>query len=868
MQEAVNDVRDAVSRIRAQLPSDVQEPVIARVTFASMPVLTYAVEATDMDAEDLSWYVDNTVNKLLLSVRGVAKVTRQGGADREVRVQLDPVRLQALNVTAAEISVQLRGMQQEAPGGRGNIGGQEQAVRTLGTVKSARELAQMDIPLSDGRRIRLSDVADVRDTAAEPRQMALLDGKPVVSFQVFRSRGASEISVAEDVRAAIARLQAERPNVRVTEVYNLVKPVSDAYRASMHALYEGAILAVLVVWLFLRDWRATFEAALEAAQEIGLAVIATSLTLVAVFLPTAFMGGISGKFFKQFGWTASIAVLASLLVARLLTPMMAAYMLKPRHEPNRDGWIMTHYLRAARWCLAHPWRTSGMAAAFLAASVAIIGLIPATFLPPEDWAQLQMTVEMPPGSTIAQTREATERVRQVVRTHKDVRQVYAAIGSGVMAGVSGSSSGEVRTGTLTISPTSRHERHISQQQVQRELRERLESVPGVRISFGAVGSGEQLQIVLTGDDPTTLQQAARDVMRDLGTVPGLGAITSSASLLRPEIVIRPDFARAAQQGVTAAAIGQAVRVATAGDYDVNLPRLNLPERQIYIRVELDPKARHQIDTIRQLRVPGRNGAVPLENIADIALSSGPAQIDRFDRSRNVTISVGLEGGALGDVNQAVEALPSIRKLPPGVHRIASGDVEGMQELFGGFILAMFAGVLCVYAVLVLLFHDFTQPVTILAALPLSVGGAFGLLALFGFSLSLPALIGLLMLMGIVTKNSILLVEYAIVAQRDLGMPRTEALIDACHKRAGPIVMTKMAMTAGMVPMALGLEGDAGFRAPMAVAVIGGLLTSTLLSLLVVPVVFEKVDDLKAWVLRRLPGVRHRQAGTQASPPQV
>ncbi|MGD7412739.1 efflux RND transporter permease subunit, partial [Ralstonia pseudosolanacearum] len=335
-----------------------------------------------------------------------------------------------------------------------------------------------------------------------------------------------------------------------------------------------------------------------------------------------------------------------------------------------------------------------------------------------------------------------------------------------------------------------------------------------------------------------------------------------------EIVIRPDFARAAQQGVTAAAIGQAVRVATAGDYDVNLPKLNLPERQVYIRVELDPAARHQIDTIRQLRVPGRNGAVPLENIADIALSSGPAQIDRFDRSRNVTISVGLEGGALGDVNQAVEALPSVRKLPPGVHRIASGDVEGMQELFGGFLLAMFAGVLCVYAVLVLLFHDFTQPVTILAALPLSVGGAFGLLALFGFSLSLPALIGLLMLMGIVTKNSILLVEYAIVARRDFGMSRTEALIDACHKRARPIVMTTVAMTAGMVPMALGLEGDAGFRAPMAVAVIGGLLTSTLLSLLVVPVVFEKVDDLKVWVLRKLPGAHHRQAGTQASPPQV
>ncbi|MGM3278215.1 efflux RND transporter permease subunit [Ralstonia sp. 24A2] len=919
VQEAVNDVRDAVSRIRAQLPSDVQEPVISRVTFASLPVLTYAVEAPDMDAEDLSWFVDNVVNKRLLSVRGVAKVTRQGGVDREVRIQLDPVRLQALNVTAADISTQVRGMQQEAPGGRGNIGGQEQAVRTLGTVKSARELAQMDIPLSDGRRVRLSDVADVRDTAAEPRQMALFDGKAVVSFQVFRSRGASEVSVAKGVREAIAKLQAERPNVHVTEVFNMVKPVADSYKASMDALYEGAILAVLVVWLFLRDWRATFvsavalplsiiptfaamqlldftlngitllaltlvvgilvddaivevenivrhlrdgkkplEAAMEAAQEIGLAVVATSLTLVAVFLPTAFMGGISGKFFKQFGWTASLAVLASLLVARLLTPMMAAYMLKPQDEPNRDSWIMTRYLQAARWCLVHPWKTGSMAAAFFVVSIAIIGLIPATFLPPEDWAQLQMTVESPPGSTIAQTRENTERVRKIVMQHKEVRHVYTAIGSGVMAGVPGSSGGEVRNGTLTISLTDRHDRSIKQQAVQRQLREMLEGVPGVRISFGAVGSGEQLQVVLTGDDPTTLQQSARDVMRDLRTVPGLGAITSSASLLRPEIIIRPDFARAAQQGVTAAAIGQAVRVATAGDYDVNLPKLNLPERQVYIRVELDPKARNQIDTIRQLRVLGRNGAVPLENIADISIASGPAQIDRYDRSRNITISVGLEGRALGETNMAVEALPSIKNLPPGVRRIASGDVEGMQELFSSFFLAMFAGVLCVYAVLVLLFHDFTQPVTILAALPLSVGGAFGLLALFGFSLSLPALIGLLMLMGIVTKNSILLVEYAIVARRDMGMSRTDAIIDACHKRARPIVMTTVAMTAGMVPMALGLEGDAGFRAPMAVAVIGGLLTSTLLSLLVVPVVFEKVDDVKEWVLRKFRNARHHE----------
>ncbi|WP_179401756.1 efflux RND transporter permease subunit [Burkholderia guangdongensis] len=920
VQEAVNDVRDAVSRIRAQLPPDVQEPEISRVTFASAPILAYALQAPDMDAEDLSWYVDNTVSKKLLSVPGVAKVARQGGVNRELRLQLDPVRLQALNVTVAQISSQLRAMQQEAHGGRGNIGGQEQAIHVVGAATNARELAQVDLPLDDGRHIRLSDIADISDTGAEPRQMALLDGKPVVSFQVFRSRGASEVSVAEGVQAAIAALQADRPELRVTMVHSLVEPVSESYAAAMRALFEGAVLAVVVVWLFLRDWRATFvsavalplsiiptfaamhflgftlnaitllaltlvvgilvddaivevenivrhlrngkppfQAALEAAREIGLAVVATSLALVAVFLPTAFMGGITGKFFKQFGWTASLAVLASLIVARLLTPMMAAYLLKPalKPEPVREAPIMTRYLQAVRWSLTHRWKTGGMATAFFCASVAIISLIPTTFIPSEDRAQLQVTVQTPPGSTIQQTRDATERVRRLAIQHKDVRSVYTTIGSSVMLGVPDSSGGDVHTGTLRISLTDRNDRRRNQQQIQRELRKQLEDVPGVRISFGGDGSGEQLKMVLAGDDPATLQQAAHDVMRDLRTLQWLGAATSSASLMRPEVAIRPDFARAAQQGVTATAIGQTVRVATAGDYDVHLPKMSLPERQVYVRVELAGNARRSLDTLRQLRIPGHGGAVPLENIADLTIESGPAQINRYDRNRNISISISLEGHPLSEVEQAVAALPSIKNLPPGVRRLPAGDVEEMGKLFGDFILAMAAGILCVYAVLVLLFHDFTQPITILAALPLSMGGAFGLLALFGFSLSLPALIGLLTLMGIVTKNSILLVEYGIAARRELGLSRTEAIVDACRKRARPIVMTTVAMTAGMVPIAIGTGGDASFRAPMAVAVIGGLLTSTLLSLLVVPVVYEMVDDIKTGTVRNVLSIRKR-----------
>ncbi len=921
VQEAVDDVRSAVARVRSELPGDVRDPIVSKVDLAGQPVLAFTVASSRRDAQALSWLVDNELSRKLLSVRGVGAVNRVGGVSREVSVALDPARLQALGATAAEISRQLRQVQLEAAGGRTDLGGSEQPVRTLATVKSAAELAQLELTLQDGRRIRLAQVATVTDGVAEPRSAALLDGQPVVGFEIARSRGESELDVGAGVYRALDALRAQYPDLVFTEAFNFVQPVQEEYDGSLTLLYEGAILAVVVVWLFLRDWRATFvsavalplsvipafigmvllgfsinvvtllalslvigilvddaivevenivrhlrmgkspyQAAMEAADEIGLAVVATTFTLIAVFLPTAFMSGIAGKFFKQFGWTAALAVFASLVVARMLTPMMAAYLLKPivgaEHEPR---WIR-HYMGVAAWCLKHRFLTMLGATAFFFGSVALIPLLPTGFIPPDDNSQTQVYLELPPGATLAQTREAAEQARQLITQVPHVKGVYTTIGGG-SAGTDPfamSGAAEVRRATLTVQLSPRQER-TRKQGIEQQMRQALQSLPGVRSKVGLGGSGEKYILVLTGEDPQALQAAARAVEKDLRTIPGLGSIASSASLVRPEIAIKPDFARAADLGVSSSAMAETLRIATLGDYDTALPKLNLPERQVPIVVKLDASARQDLAVLERLAVPSSKpgvGPVMLGQVATLEMSAGPAVIDRYDRSRNVTMEIELSGLPLGDVTAAVAQLPAIQNLPAGVKKVEVGDAEVMGELFASFGLAMLTGVLCIYVVLVLLFKDFLHPVTILAALPLSLGGAFVGLLVAGKSFSMPSLIGLIMLMGIATKNSILLVEYAIVARRDQGMSRLDALLDACRKRVRPIVMTSIAMGAGMLPIAIGWgAADPSFRSPMAIAVIGGLITSTVLSLLVVPAVFLYIDDLAQWLSRMLRNLR-------------
>ena len=915
-QEALDEVRDAVARIRSDLPGDMRDPVISRMNLAGSPILTYTVASSRMDDEALSWFVDNTVTRRMLAVRGVGAVSRVGGVDREVRVELDPLRMLALGITATDVSRQLRQVQGEASGGRADIGGAEQSLRTLASVKSAEELAAMEIPLvGGGRRVRLDQVATTTDTVAEIRSAALLGGKRVVGFEIVRSRGAGEVDVANAVRAQLEQIKADHPDVQVTEAFNFVDPVEENFTGSMTLLLEGAVLAVIVVWLFLRDWRATlvsaaalplsiipafaamyfmgfslnvvtllslslvvgilvddaiveienimrhlamgkspYDAAMEAADEIGLAVIATTFTLIAVFLPTAFMGGVPGKFFVQFGWTAAIAVFFSLVVARMLPPMMAAYLLRPpRTEARQPRWLETVMAWTAS-CVRHRFLTTLAAAGFFVGSFALVPFLATGFIPPDDLSQTQVYLSLAPGSTFKQTLALAEEARTIVEKNPHVKLIYTAVGGGAAGSDPFAPRGaaEARKATLTLNLTPRGERGgVTKQDVERDLRAALADLPGARVSVGFGGSSEKYILVLASEDGQVLAEHARKVERDLRTIPGIGNVTTSASLVRPELVLRPDFAAAADLGVTTAAMADTLRIATAGDYSQALAKLNLSQRQVPIVVRLPAAARQDLALLERLTVPGRDGPVMLGNVAELAVDSGPAEIDRYDRLRNVNFEIELNGQSLGLVESQAMALPSLSVLPPGVLQTTVGDAEAMNELFASFGLAMLTGVLCIYIVLVLLFKDFIQPVTILAALVLSIPGAFLALFLTGTALTMPSMIGLIMLMGIATKNSILLIDYVVLARREHGLNRWDALQDACSKRARPIIMTTVAMGAGMLPIAIGLGTDPSFRAPMAIVVIGGLITSTFLSLLVIPVAYTYVDDAIGWLRHRI-----------------
>ena len=408
----------------------------------------------------------------------------------------------------------------------------------------------------------------------------------------------------------------------------------------------------------------------------------------------------------------------------------------------------------------------------------------------------------------------------------------------------------VKSALKTLNLTPRSQRHgTSKQVIEDQLREGLTAIPGVQAKVGLASGNEKYILVLASENGPLLSEHARVVERELRGLPGLGNITTTASLVRPELVIRPDFARMADLGVTSAAIADTLRIATAGDYDQGLAKLNLAQRQIPIVVKLPPAARTDLALLERLTVPGKHGPVMLANVAAISIGGGPAEINRYDRLRNINFEIELNGQPLGEVEASALKLPSLATLPPGVIQTTVGDAEAMGELFSSFALAMGTGVLCIYIVLVLLFKDFVQPVTILAALILSVPGAFLALFVSHTALSMPSMIGLIMLMGIATKNSILLIDYVVLARREHGLDRWDALLDACRKRARPIVMTTVAMGAGMMPIALGIGTDPSFRAPMAIVVIGGLITSTFLSLLVIPVVFTYVDDLINWFRR-------------------
>lgn len=898
---ALNDVKDAVTRVRSNLPQNVNEPLIQRVDVIGLPIVTYAAISPGKTPEQLSYFVDDVVKRALQGVRNVAQVERIGGVEREILVSLDPDRLQAAGLTAVDVSHRLRGTNVDLAGGRAEIGKNDQAIRTLAGAKTLNDLAGTMISLPAGGEVRLDDLGTVTDTIADRRTFARFNGEPVVALGIKRSKGASDVVVAAAVQKRIDALKTAYPDVDLKLIDTSVDFTKGNYEAAISTLFEGATLAVIIVFLFLRDFRATiiaaislplsifpafwamdilgfslnlvsflaitlstgilvddaiveienivrhmrmgkspYRAALEAADEIGLAVIAISLTIIAIFAPASFMSGIAGQFFKQFGITVSVQVFFSLLAARFVTPVLAAYFLKDHpHDDPPPGRILTTYTRLVTWSVDHYFMTVLAGFGIFALSIWSIHLLPQGFLPAQDTARSLLAMELPPGSQLAFTEKTTEEIVARLRKRPEVRSVFVD-GGRVPPGTF-----EVRRAALIINYTPKHDRKITQRELELDISRELENVPDIRFWFLDENGLRAISLVVTGADSAIVGNVAAELATQMKRIPIIANVISETSLDRPELRIQPRADLAARLGVSTEGLSETIRVATIGDVGPALAKFDAGDRLVPIRVQLEDAARADLQVLEQLRVPlgGGRGGVPLSVVADIKLDQGPTSINRYDRERQATVAADLVGtAALGDATKKIYDLPVMKTLPKGVRVSPSGDAESLNELSEGFATAISAGLMMVYAVLVLLFGTFLQPITILFSLPLSIGGAIMALLLTGKQLTTPVWIGILMLMGIVTKNAIMLVEFAVEAIRE-GKPRHEAIIDAGMKRARPIVMTTIAMAAGMMPSALAFGAGGEFRSPMALAVIGGLVFSTVLSLIFVPAMFMMMDDL-------------------------
>jgi multidrug efflux pump subunit AcrB len=1042
--DAVSEVKNAVDQVRGSLPEGILEPRITKVEVNGGGFLgIYAVEANDMTLEQLSWFIDDTIAKRLLAVEGMAEVNRFGGVDREIVVTLDLPRIQALGVTASQVNSVLRQVNVDAAGGLAEVGGTRQSVRVLGNTESAYALSQREIQIGGGRTIKLGDIASVRDGYSERTSISRLGDTEVVNFAMSRARGASDVTVFDGALDVIAEIEAENPNIRFVQLFNTVKYTEGQYESSISAMIEGAILAVVVVFFFLRDWRATvisaiaiplsaiptfwfmdllgfnlnflsllalglvagvlvddaiveienivrhmrmgksaYQASIDAADEIGLAVVATSMCIVAVFLPVGLMPGVSGEFFRNFGITVVISVLMSLAVARMITPMMAAYFLKAKgHAEHGEGPMMDRYMGILHWTLDRgkmdrrradlpgvrnrflyvvtgifvllsimliaggvvfaafnglgalgfpaaifdagpqaPFAVSlvekllsivklalvlllgfgamyvalkiysviarmfgrrmhqtwkWMAARFLDHRVWMLGIgyfaflltlllftdTPFQFQPDINDDNVQVEIEMVPGTSIETTSRVTAQVNELLADQQETRLAMQRIGAG----------------DATIYVALKDDRERTSIEFQRELAPVLAKIPDARVRFqnqngGGGGTGRAISIMLAGSDPDLLNDTAAQIVEEMKGLDTLVAPRIGADLSRPELIIEPREEIAASLGVTTAAISQTVRIATIGETEQNAAKFSLSNRQIPIRVQLSEQSREDISTIENLPVPtASGGSVPLGRVADIRFGAGPTAIQRFNQNRRVLIGADLAAGVLqGTAMQQINALPTLADLPQGVSRDAVGQEQAQAELVVNFQVALIAGVLLVFAVLVLLYKRLMSPLVNMCSLALAPLGGIFLVWLVGQPVSMPVLIGVLMLLGIVSKNSILLIDFAIEAMHE-GKEKFAAIMDAGHKRAQPIVMTTVAMTAGMVPTAISLSGDGAWRAPMGTVVIGGLIVSTLLTLLIVPAGFSLADGVERrmgpWLRERLLTYRpgdEKQDGTAGS----
>lgn len=906
---ALSDIRDRVNRIRSMLPAGISEPVIQRHDFAGSAFATYVVNSDKLSDIELSWLIDNELTRALLSVPGVGQVQRSGGVNREIRINLNPAELEAVGLTAESVNNQVRFRNVNLPGGRGSLSGAEQTIRTVGSSENLESLKNLKIAVNNGGFVRLDSLGSVEDSYADPRQLALLNSKPVIAVSIKRSTGHGMAQVARLVDQKIESLKESLPKtVKIEKVRTSAKYVRESFNATLESLLLGAFLAVLTIWIFLKDARSAaisamamplsmiptflfikllgftlndmsllglalvigilvddaivevenivrhihlgkspFMAAMEGADEIGLAVIATTFSIIAVFVPVAWLGGIAGQFFKEFGYTVAIAVLMSLIVARLITPMMAAKFLKTPPQESEKSAAVVLYETALDWALRNRKLTIAGASIFFVLSVALSAFVPMNLVGPVDRGETLLSIELPPGTDIQSTNRTVMSITNALLKNGNISNIFATVGIPSESGSSGGSEGgSVNKATLYIKLIERNKRKLSQEKVEKEIRIALEELPGIRSKFQSVGGpGGKLDYCLTGSNPLELDNFAMKLTQQMRQIQGLADVQSSASLLSPQLIVRPNRELAAESGITVQAIARTALVATIGDTDIGLGKFDLPDRQLNIRVQIDPQYRQNLKFLKNLKVSNARGElIPLASIAKLSFETGPAEINRFDKQRRIIIGAQLiDRFPLGKALSTVRNLPVQKERPASVSESPTGDAEIQQEIFSGFGIAMLSAILLMYGVLVLLFEDFIHPLTIMVSLPLSIGGALAALILTGQSLGLYSLIGIVMLMGLVAKNAILLIEYCLMSMQQ-GQSLDVAIRTAGQARMRPILMTTVAMVAGMIPIAMGWGAGAEARSPMAIAVIGGLATSTILTLIVVPVIFSVVQDLR------------------------
>jgi HAE1 family hydrophobic/amphiphilic exporter-1 len=943
LQEATQEIRDKISEIRNELPTEMEEPILTRFNPADLPIMSLVLSSNRMAGPELTRLADPEITRRLRGIPGVAEVEVVGGVERELTVELRPLDLQAAALSVAEVVQALQSQNLAAPVGRLNGPFEERTIRLLGRLGNPADFARLPIAQSQGRVVRLGDVATVRDGTEEPRSAAVFNGEDAVGIDVKKAKGFSTTQVASAVRDQVQQIQSSLPEgVAFRVVRDAGVRVAASVRNVQEALIEGAALTVLVVFLFLNSWRSTvitglalpvsvlasfvavlafgftlntmsllglslaigiliddaivvrenivrhvemgkdhYTASHEGTDEIGLAVAATTFSIVVVFVPIAFMGGIAEQWFAPFALTIACSVLVSLFVSFSLDPMLSAYWPDP-HVPPEQRFFITRWLdrfnawfdRQADaykgvigWALDHRWKMVALAVATFVGALALpaLGIVGGEFFPVTDESEFNVSLDTPPGSNLDYTRVKAEEVARIARSKSEVIYTYSTIGG---------QTGSVDEGTVYVRLKPKHERERSQNDVAAGLREELSRLAGATASITTSGFGDQKQILIqvTGRESQQLQQIADQVLTVVRKVPGAVDVDLSTRGQKPELEIELDRALAGSVGVTAAQIAQALRPAFAGIDVGDWIDPSGETRDVTVRFAPEARVRTADLATLPLTVRGPDGRVqqvPLGQLAVIRSGLGPARIDHLDRERVITVQANTQNRPLNEVIKDIDEQLVGLTLPPGVTIRKGGETEDQQEVFGRILAALAVAILLMYLVLVIQFGSFLDPLAIMISLPLSLIGVMLALLVTGSTLNLMSMIGVILLMGIVAKNAILLIDFAKWAEES-GKSRRDALVEAGRVRLRPILMTTFALIAGMVPVAIGAGEGADFRAPLGRAVIGGVITSTLLTLLVIPTFYEIMTDWRDWVLAKLRGreAPSHAPARHAAPPLV